>query len=78
MDETAPTILAGILKNGQSVNIVARPGYGGEVIIYYGSERDVLDYVQSELWVDIDDKSEPRQITLGHILKKAQIMKFPI
>lgn len=78
MDQTAPTILAGILKNEQSINVVARPGYGGYVIIYYGSERDVLDYMLSELWVDPGDHAEPRQVTLGHILKKAQIQKFPI
>ncbi|MGK5085899.1 hypothetical protein WDW37_21635 [Bdellovibrionota bacterium FG-1] len=76
LDETAPTVLAGILKDGQSINVVTRPAYNGEVIIYYGSERDVLDYEHAELWVD--DGAEPRQITLGHILKTAGIRKFPI
>jgi hypothetical protein len=73
---TAPTILAGIKKDGQDISIVARPAYEGEVIIYYGSERDILDYEPSELW--IDDGVDPRKISLGHILKKAQIIKFPI
>ena len=76
LDETAPTVLAGILKEGQEVTIVVRPAYNREVIIYYGSERDVLDYEHSELWVD--DGVEPRRITLGHILKTAGIRKFPI
>src|SRR5258708_5302874 len=75
-DMTAPTVLAGVRKHGQPINIVVRPAQGGEVIIYYGSERDVLDYVDSELWVD--DGIESRQITLGHILKKAEIKKFPV
>lgn len=75
-DTTAPTILAGIQKDKQDFSIVTRPAYGGEVIIYYGSERDILDYEPSELWVD--DGNVPRKITLGHILKKAQIIKFPI
>jgi hypothetical protein len=75
-ESTAPTILAGIQKDGQDISIVARPAYSGEVIIYYGSERDVLDYEPSELW--IDDGIIPRKISLGHILKKAQIIKFPI
>jgi hypothetical protein len=75
-DSTATTILAGIQKDGQDISIVARPAYAGEVIIYYGSERDVLDYEPSELW--IDDGIIPRRISLGHILKKAQIIKFPI
>lgn len=76
LDETAPTILAGILKDGQPLSVVARPAYGGEVIIYYGSEQNVLDYEPSELWVD--DGKQVKKITLGHILKKGQIRKFPI
>lgn len=76
MDVTATTTLAGIFKHGQPINIVIRPAYGGEVIVYYGSERDVLDLADSELW--IDDEIEARQITLGHILKKADIKKFPV
>jgi hypothetical protein len=73
---TAPTILAGILKDDIPISIVARPAYNGEVIIYYGSERDILDFEPSELW--IDDGVKPRKISLGHLLKKAQIVKFPI
>jgi hypothetical protein len=76
VEETAPTVLSGILKDGRPLTIVARPAYGGEVIIYYGSERDVLDFEDSELWVD--DGQEPRRITLGHILKTAQIRRFPV
>ncbi|HAO08327.1 MAG TPA: ATP-binding protein [Chryseobacterium sp.] len=75
-DTTAPTILAGIIKDGKPISIVARPAYNGEVIIYYGSERDILDYEPSELW--IDDGIKPRMISLGHLLKKAQIVKFPV
>lgn len=73
---TAPTILAGITKDGRPLSIVSRPAYNGEVIIYYGSERDILDYEPSELW--IDDGIKPKKISLGHLLKKAQIVKFPI
>ncbi len=75
-DTTAPTILAGILKDEKEVSIVARPAYNKEVIIYYGSERDILDYEPSELWVD--DGVQPKMISLGHLLKKAKIVKFPI
>ena len=75
-DMTAPTVLAGIKKEGKEISIVVRPAYFNEVIIYYGSERDVLDFVDSELW--IDDGTSARRISLGHILKTAQIVKFPI
>ncbi|SEH48056.1 sacsin N-terminal ATP-binding-like domain-containing protein [Chryseobacterium culicis] len=75
-DSTATTILAGIIKDGKEISIVARPAYNGEVIIYYGSERNTLDYSPSELWVD--DGILQRKISLGHILKKAKIVKFPV
>jgi hypothetical protein len=75
-DTTAPTILAGIVKDEKEISIVARPAYNKEVIIYYGSERDILDYEPSELWVD--DGNQPKKISLGYLLKKAKIVKFPI
>lgn len=75
-DTTAATVLAGIKKAGREISIVVRPAYFNEVIIYYGSERDILDFVDSELW--IDDGEDVRRISLGHILKKSQIVKFPI
>lgn len=75
-DDTATTILAGILKDGREISIVTRPAYNGEVIIYYGSERDILDFEPSELW--IDDGILPRNISLGHLLKQAKIIKFPV
>ncbi len=73
---TAPTILAGVLKDEKEISIVARPAYNKEVIIYYGSERDILNYEPSELWVD--DGDQPKLISLGHLLKKAKIVKFPV
>lgn len=73
---TAPTILAGVSKNGQTAKIVFRPAYSREVIVYYGAEKDALDYADAELWVD--DGKEVWQVSLGHILKKNNIKKFPI
>lgn len=76
MDETAVTVLAGVKKNDRDVTIVVRPAYDGTVIIYYQSERDVLDFEDHELWVDTG--KDVRQITFGHILKKTDIRRFPI
>jgi hypothetical protein len=76
MDETAPTVLAGVRKDGRDVTIVVRPAYDGTVIIYYQSERDVLDFVDHELWVDTGD--DVRRITFGHILKTSDIRRFPV
>jgi hypothetical protein len=76
MDETAVTVLAGVKHDGRDVNIVVRPAYDGTVIIYYQSERDVLDFEDHELWVDTGQ--DVRRITFGHILKKTDIRRFPI
>jgi len=76
MDETALTVLAGVKKDGRDVTIVVRPAYDGTVIIYYQSERDVLDFVDHELWVDTGD--DVRRITFGHILKTTDIRRFPV
>jgi hypothetical protein len=76
MDETALTVLAGVKKNGRDVTIVVRPAYDGTVIIYYQSERDVLDYEDHELWVDTG--KDVRRITFGHILKRSEIRRFAI
>lgn len=76
MDETALTVLAGVKKDGRDVTIVFRPAHDNTVIIYYQSEKDVLDYEDHELWVDTG--TEVRRITFGHILKTNAIRRFPI
>jgi len=76
MEQTATTVLAGIKKNARSIYVVVRPAYKNEVIIYYSAEQDVLDYEDCELWADTG--TEQKLVTLGHIIKKANIKKFPI
>lgn len=75
-ESTATTVLAGITKFDRPVKIVFRPAYKNEVIIYYGAEKHTLDVAEAELWVD--DGKEVWQVTLGHIIKKNNIRKFPI
>ena len=77
LEETAPTTLAGIVKNGIAIQIVTRPSDNGEVIIYYPSEKDTLDSDSSELWVD-NDKRDPHILTLGRVLKSTGINRIPI
>ncbi|MBX2942750.1 MAG: hypothetical protein KF860_10415 [Cyclobacteriaceae bacterium] len=77
LEETAPTILAGIIKNGVSIHIVTRPSDNGEVIIYYSSEKDTLDSDNSELWID-NGVDPPHILTLGRILKSTGINRIPI
>jgi hypothetical protein len=76
-EELAPTVIGGIKKDGIPIYVVVRPSDHKEVIIYYGSEKDILDYSNAELWID-NGVDEPRHLTLGKILKKTGINKIPV
>lgn len=77
IDELATTVLGGIKKNGVDVHIVIRPSDNGQVIVFYSSEKDTLDYANAELWID-NGKDNPRHLTLGTILKTTGINKIPV
>lgn len=77
LEELANTVIGGIKKNGLSIHIVLRPSDNGEVIVYYSSEKDTLDYANAELWID-NGINEPRHLTLGKILKTTGINKIPV
>jgi hypothetical protein len=77
MEELANTVIGGIKKDGALINIVTRPSDNGQVIIYYDSEKDALDYANAELWID-NGIEEPRHLTLGKILKNIRINKIPV
>jgi len=73
----ANSIIGGITKNGNEITVVARPSDNGEVLPYYSSEFDVLEYVDAEFWCE-DGINIPKQITLGQLLKKTGINRIPI
>lgn len=77
LEELATTVLGGIKKDGLSIHVVVRPSDNGEVIIYYSSEKDTLDYANAELWID-NGIDEPKHLTLGKILKTIGINKIPV
>ncbi|MCI5091178.1 hypothetical protein [Phaeodactylibacter sp.] len=77
LEELATTVLGGIKKNGVSILVVVRPSDNGEVIIYYSSEKDTLDFAEAELWID-NGRETPRHLTLGRILKTTGINKIPV
>jgi hypothetical protein len=76
-EELATTVIGGIKKSGLSINVVVRPSDNREVIIYYSSEKDTLDYSNAELWIE-NGADEPRQLTLGKILKTTGINRIPV
>ncbi|CAG0939371.1 hypothetical protein BROC_00596 [Candidatus Brocadiaceae bacterium] len=76
-EELATTVIGGIKKQGLPVHIVVRPSDNGQVIVYYTSEKDALDYENAELWID-NGIEKPRHLTLGKILKKTGINRIPV
>lgn len=77
VEELATTVIGGIKKDGLPIYIVVRPSDNGEVIIYYSSEKDTLDYPSSELWID-NGTEKPKRLTLGKILKTTGINRIPV
>jgi hypothetical protein len=76
-EEIAKTIYS-VSKNGEDIYIIIRPSDYKQIIIYYDSEKDLLDYEKDcELWVD-DGLSIPQKITFGKILKITGINKIPL
>ncbi len=75
--EIAPSIIGGVTKNGRDITIVARPSDNDAVLLYYTSEFDVLEYVDSEFWCE-DGKNVPKKVTMGHLLKISKINRIPI
>jgi hypothetical protein len=77
LEELALTVLGGIKKGDLLIDVVVRPSDNGEVIVYYGSEKDILDDSKSELWID-NGKDKPALLTIGKILKKTGISRIPV
>lgn len=77
LEELATTVIGGIKKQGLLIHVVVRPSDNNEVIVYYSSEKDTLDYANAELWID-NGKDEPRHLTLGKILKTTGINRIPV
>ena len=48
------------------------------MILYYGAEKDILDFEKEyELWVE-DGVTPPQQITFGKMLKLTGINRIPL
>lgn len=77
LEELASTVLGGIKKKDLDVLIVVRPSDNKQVIVYYDSEKDSLDYENAELWIE-NDKTTPKHLTLGKILKNTGITRIPV
>lgn len=75
--EESKTVIIGVKKFGRPVTIVVRPSDGGQVIFYYGAEKDALERVSAELWID-DGQNTPQHLTLGRIIKRNNITRIEV
>lgn len=67
-----------IKRNDVEIYLIARPSDGGEVRLYYDTEKDMLDYSKDwELWVE-DGKNIPEKISFGKIIKLTGINRIPL
>ncbi|PYE49777.1 ATP-binding protein [Paenibacillus barcinonensis] len=67
-----------IKKHDSEIYLITRPSDYGQVILYYSSELDVLDYEKDcELWVE-DKANGPQKITFGKMLKLTGVNKIPL
>ena len=67
-----------VRKNDEKIYVIARPSDYNQIIIYYDSEVDILDYEKDcELWIE-DGKSLPEKITFGKILRLTGVNKIPL
>lgn len=68
-----------VRKLGQEIYIIARPSDFEQVILYYDTEIDLLDFDKDcELWVESEADPIPQKITLGRILKLTGVNKIPL
>ncbi|AUV08178.1 sacsin N-terminal ATP-binding-like domain-containing protein [Citrobacter freundii complex sp. CFNIH9] len=75
--EITNSIIGGIKKNGHEIAIVARPSDNNQVILYDGSEFDVLSHADAEFWHE-DGETPPRQIRIGQLITQLDINRIPI
>ncbi len=67
-----------VKKYGKEMVLITRPSDYEQVILYYGAEKDILDFEKDyELWVE-DGKTTPQQITFGKMLKLTGINRIPL
>lgn len=68
-----------VRKLGHEIYIIARPSDFEQVILYYDTEIDLLDFDKDcELWVESEADPIPKKITLGRILKLTGVNKIPL
>jgi hypothetical protein len=72
-----PTVITGVLKDGQPINLVIRPSDGQKVHVYYGAEFKALLLENTEFWID-NGHDAPEILTIGKILQYTETEIIPL
>lgn len=71
------TVITGVFKDGQPINLVIRPSDGQKVHVYYGSEFEKLLLENTELWIE-NGIEDPELLTIGKILHYTETEIIPL
>lgn len=72
-----PTVITGVFKDEQPINLVIRPSDGQKVHVYYGAEFSALLLENTEFWID-NGLEEPELLTIGKILRYTETEIIPL
>ena len=77
ISEQTPTVITGVLKDEQPINLVIRPSDGQKVHVYYGAEFKALLLENTEFWID-NGHDKPEILTIGKILQYTETEIIPL
>jgi hypothetical protein len=72
-----PTVITGVFKDEQPINLVIRPSDGQKVHVYYGAEFKTLLLENTEFWID-NGYDTPELLTIGKILQYTETEIIPL
>lgn len=72
-----PTVITGVYKDGQPINLVIRPSDGQKVHVFYNAEFKALLLENTEFWID-NGFETPELLTIGKILQYTETEIIPL
>jgi hypothetical protein len=72
-----PTVITGVYKDGQPINLVIRPSDGQKVHVFYNAEFKALLLENTEFWID-NGIETPEHLTIGKILQYTETEIIPL
>jgi hypothetical protein len=72
-----PTVITGVYKDGQPINLVIRPSDGQKVHVFYNAEFKALLMENTEFWIE-NGYDAPELLTIGKILQYTETEIIPL